>query len=402
MILAGLDVGSHRVTVVAGRQNKDGSLEIVALGAAPSRGIRGGAVVHLGAAAECIEKAIQQAESECGFPLGRIAVGIGDDAIRSFNGRGVVPVMGKDQEVSEADKQRALQAAQTLGIPTDREVIHLLPVSFVLDGQPGIQEPVGMWGVQLEAEVHIVTGLCSVVRNLQKALRRVGYEADRFILSSLAAARSVLHLDEERWGVAVLDIGAQTTGITVISEEVLCDTAVLGVGSDQMTHDLAIGLRTPLNDAEMMKRRNGLVGVVDAVKVATVGEAETRAVSQSTITSILGPRVEEILGLAARQIQRAVPLERLQGGIVLSGGGAEMPGLSDYAQRVLRTPVRVGRPTGLTTPMPEGFDASWSCAVGLLVELATERQVEVARRKDPLLRRVARPLTEFVRTKFAL
>jgi cell division protein FtsA len=396
MILAGLDVGSHRVTVVAGRQTEDGSLEIVGLGSAPSRGIRGGAVVHLDAAAETIERAIQEAESECGFPLRRIGVAIGDDAIRSFNGRGVVPVMGKDQEVSEADKQRALQAAQTLGIPADRQVIHLLPVSFVLDGQPGVQEPVGMWGVQLEAEVHIVTGLRSVVRNLEKALDRIGYKAGRFILSPLAAARAVLHPDEERWGVAVLEIGAQTTGITVISEDVLCDTAVLGVGSEQMTHDLAIGLRTPLNDAEAIKRRHGLSGVTDALKVNKVGQTSTQAVSQSAINSILGPRVEEILSLAVRQIQRAIPMQRLQGGLVLSGGGAEMPGVADYAQRALKIPVRVGRPTGLTTPMPEGFDASWGCAVGLIMELAVERQAEAAARKAPLLRRLAGPVKDFV------
>lgn len=402
MILAGLDVGSHRVTVVVGRETEGGGAEILALGSAPSRGMRGGAVVHLDAAADSIEKAVHQAEKECGFPLRRIAVGIGDDAVRSFNGRGVVPVMGRDQEVTEADKERALRAAQTLGIPTDREIIHLLPVSFVLDGQPGIQEPVGMWGVQLEAEVHIVTGLRSVVRNIQKALDRLGYEADRFILSPLAAARAVLHPDEERWGVALVDLGAQTTGITVIAEDVLYDTAVLGVGSEQMTHDLAIGLRTPLNDAEAIKRRHGLAGVTDALKVPTVGNDATQAVSQSTINSILGPRVEEVLSLAARQIQRAIPLQRLQGGLVLSGGGAEMPGLADYAQRALKIPVRVGRPTGLTTPMPEGFDASWSCAVGLLMELASERQTETKARKAPLLRRVARPVREFVRARFSL
>lgn len=399
MILAGLDVGSVGVNVVAGRVDGNGDTEIIGFGTAPSRGLRGGAVVHLDAAAESMETAIHQAERECGFPLERIAVGVGDDAIRSFNGRGVVPVMGRDQEVSDSDKQRALAAAQTLGIPTDREVIHMLPVSFVLDGQPGIQEPVGMWGVQVEAEVHIVTGLRSVVRNLQKALGKVGYDADRFILSPLAAARAVLHPDEERWGVAVLDLGGQTAGITVVCDDILCDTAVLGVGSDQITHDLAIGLRTPLGDAEAMKRRHGLTGVSGSFKAASVGEESTRSVPQKAIESIIGPRVEEILSLVARQVQRSVPLQRLQGGLVITGGGAEMPGLAGYAARVLKMPVRIGRPNGLTSPMPEGFDASWSTALGLLMEVSTRPEREVVHAKSALLQRVTKPLTEFVRSR---
>jgi len=406
MILAGLDVGSHRVSVAAGRVNGGGGLEILGLGSAPSRGVRGGAIVHLDAAAESIEAALHEAETSCGFPLERIAVGIGDDTVRSFNGRGVVPVMGKEQEVTSTDRRRALQAAQALGIPSDREIIHMIPLEFVLDGQPGIQEPEGMWGVQLEAEVHIVSGLRSVVRNLQKALDRVNARADRFIFTPLAAARAVLHPDEERWGVAVVDLGAQTTGIAVVQDNILRDTAILGVGSEQVTHDLAIGLRTPLVEAEEMKRRIGLSGDnghrSESLEVTGVGEEARRSVAPSLLTSIIGPRIEEILGLVVRQIQRSAAMPRLQGGIVLTGGGAELAGLCRHAQRILQSPVRIGRPSGFSVPAGAGLDASWSCAVGLLQELASEREDDAGRRKPPLLLRVARPLKDFVKARLAL
>ncbi|MBU1699601.1 MAG: cell division protein FtsA [Candidatus Eisenbacteria bacterium] len=405
-ILAGLDVGSHTINAVAGYMTEEGRLELVGHGSVASRGIRAGAVVHLEAASDAMETVLHQVENDCGFPLEQIAMGLGDDSVRSFNGRGVVPVMGKDREVSAADKQKAFQAAQAMGIPSDREVIHMIQQEYILDGQSGIREPEGMWGERLEAQAHIVTGLVSVVRNFQKALGRIHYKADRIILAPLAIARAVLHPDEEHWGVAVIDLGAQTTGITIIHEDTLKDTAILGVGCDRITHDLAVGLRTPLAEAEMVKCRWGLASGSstgrDEPEITAMGGNGSRNVAPSLLTSIVGPRVEEILGLVVRKIQYTMPLSRLQGGLVLTGGGANLIGLSQHAQRILQVPVRIGHPTGLGNLPPEGLNPSWSCAVGLLMEMAAEGNPEEQSGKKQLINKVTRPIKEFVKARLAL
>jgi cell division protein FtsA len=404
VLLAGLDMGSHEIRAVAGRLHPEGVMEIVAWAAVPSVGIRTGAVVHLEAAAEAVESVLRRIEHVCGYPVERLAVAMGDDGIRSFNSRGVVPVLGRDQEITEADKVRALEAAQSLGMPGERFLLHLLPQEFLVDGR-GVRDPLGMWGTQLGAEVHLVTGLRSVLRNVQAVLERAGYRASRHVLAPLASARAVLHPDEERWGVAVVDVGAETTGVAVIQDGAVWDTGILGMGAARVTQDLAVGLRIPEGEAENLKRRWGLrAGREEAEsEVPALDGARKRRVSPAIVGSIVGPRVEEMLRILYQRLRQGGAVSRLQGGIVLTGGGAELRGVAELAQRMFKLPVRVGRPLSRPGFPPEGLGASWACVVGLLEELAAE-PAEVARPRGAgrLVSRLARPVREFVRTRLGL
>ena len=305
--LVGLDVGTSKVAAVVGEMLDDGRLDIVGLGVAESRGIRRGVVVNLEAAVESIKKAIEEAELMAGCEIAHVYTGIAGGHIKGFNSQGIVAV--KDKEVREADIARVIDAAKAVAIPLDREVIHVLPQEYIIDDQGGIKEPLGMSGVRLEAKVHIVTGAVSSAQNIVKCANRTGLNVSDIVLQPLASAEAVLSDDEKELGVCLVDIGGGTTDIVIFSGGSIVHTAVIALGGNNLTSDIAIGLRTPAHEAERLKQKHGcalasMVAKDETIEVPSVGGRQPRVLGRQILCEILEPRVEEIFQLVQREVQK--------------------------------------------------------------------------------------------------
>ncbi len=308
--LVGLDIGTSKVTAVVGEPLDGGALDIVGLGVAESRGIRRGVVVNLEAAVESIKKAIEEAELMAGVEIDSVHLALSGPHIKGFNSRGVIAVAGKNREITREDVRRAIDAAKAVSLPTGREILHVLPQDFVVDEQDGIGAPVGMTGARLEVNVHIVTGSQNSTQNIVACVNRAGVNVAETVVEQLAASESVLTDDEKDLGVALVDIGGGTTDIAIYERGSLWHTAVVGVGGDHFTNDIAVGLRTPVPDAEKIKRRCGcaLSGMVDedeTMEVASVGGRKPRVMARRILSEILQPRAEEIFHLVWDEIRRA-------------------------------------------------------------------------------------------------
>ena len=329
--LVGLDVGTSKVTAVVGEILDGGGLDIVGLGVAESRGIRRGVVVNLEAAVESIKKAIEEAELMAGVEIDSVHLALSGPHIKGFNSRGVIAVAGKNREITREDVRRAIDAAKAVSLPTGREILHVLPQDFVVDEQDGIGAPVGMTGARLEVNVHIITGSQSSTQNIVACVNRAGVNVAETVVEQLAASESVLTEDEKELGVALVDIGGGTTDIAIYERGSLWHTAVVGVGGDHFTNDIAVGLRTPVPDAEKIKRKCGcaLSGMVDedeTMEVASVGGRKPRVMARRILSEILQPRAEEIFHLVWDEIRRA--------------GLREEPQLRHRADRRRRDPRR--------------------------------------------------------------
>ena len=308
--LVGLDVGTSKVTAVVGEMLDGDGLDIVGLGVAESRGIRRGVVVNLEAAVESIKKAIEEAELMAGVEIDSVHLALSGPHIKGFNSRGVIAVAGKNREITREDVRRAIDAAKAVSLPTGREILHVLPQDFVVDEQDGIGAPVGMTGARLEVNVHIVTGSQSSTQNIVACVNRAGVTVAETVVEQLAASDAVLTEDEKELGVALVDIGGGTTDIAIYERGSLWHTAVIGVGGDHFTNDIAVGLRTPVPDAEKIKRKCGcaLSGMVDedeTMEVASVGGRKPRVMARRILSEILQPRAEEIFHLVWDEIRRA-------------------------------------------------------------------------------------------------
>ncbi len=373
-LLVGLDVGTSKVAAVVGELH-DGGLSVVGIGSAPSDGLRKGVVVNIDATVHAIERALKEAEVTAGCEIHTVFAGVGGGHIRGFNSHGVVGV--RSREVSQADVDRVLEAARAVALPADRDILHVLPQDFVLDGQDGIRAAVGMSGVRLEARVHIVTTAISSAQNVVKCCERTGLHVADLVLEPLAAAEAVLTPEEKELGVALVDLGAGTTDILVFHQGALKHTAVLSIGGNHVTSDVAAGLRTPFRDAEVLKQRSGcalsrLVDREQSVEVASVGGRTPRLLSRHLLSQVVEARAEEILTLARHQIIKCGFDEGLGSGVVLTGGTALLEGMVPLAEQVFQTPVRIGTPLNLTgngggSGCAEGANsASFAAAVGLL------------------------------------
>jgi cell division protein FtsA len=366
--VVGLDIGTTKIGCVVAELRGPDAVDVVGLGEAPSRGMRKGVVVNLEATAEAVKAAVEQAELMAGVHVESATVGIAGGHIRSFNSRGVVAVSGKERTVTREDLRRVLDAARAVSIPEDREIVHVLAQEFVLDDQGGISSPVGMNGARLEANVHIVTASSTSVQNLVSCVNRAGVEVRDTVLEQLAVAESVLSQDEKDLGVALIDIGGGTTDLAIFERGSIWHTAVLAVGGDHFTNDLAVGLRTPIPDADRLKRKFGcamasLVEEHEPVEVPTVGGRKPRLLSRQVMAEILQPRAEEIFTLVQEEITRAGFGKLLNAGVVLMGGGCSLPGMTEVAEQLFDLPVRVGQPGGaggLTDSGPQ-----YATAVGL-------------------------------------
>lgn len=370
-LIAGLDIGTTKIVAIIAEPDDDGTLRILGIGKSPSLGLRRGVVVNLEKTIRSIEDALDSAERLAGVEIGSVFAGIAGDHIRSINSRGVIAVSRKGNEITQADVDRVVDAAKAIALPMDREIIHVIPQEFIVDDQPGIKDPVGMAGVRLEGEIHIITGAVTSAQNIYKSVQRAGVEVQDLVLQPLATSYSVLSDDEKELGVAVLDLGGGTADLAVFYDGSIRHTAVIGLGGENVTNDVAIGLRTPRDQAELIKIEHGvsLQAMVDAderIEVPGVGGRPPREVSRDVLAAIIEPRMEEIFQLTLREIQRSEFADLLTTGIVITGGGAMIDGACELAEQVFDLPVKLGIPTGVAGLSEEVMTPVYATAVGLL------------------------------------
>ena len=382
--LVGLDVGTSKCTAIVGELLEEGSVNVVGMGVAESRGIRRGVVVNLEAAVESIKKAIEEAELMAGVEVDTVHLAVSGPHVKGFNSRGVVAVAGKTREITHEDVRRAIDAAQGVALPSGRGILHVLPQDYVVDDQDGIGAPIGMTGARLEVNVHIVTGASTSTQNIIAAANRAGVEVAGMILGQLAAREAVLTPDEKELGVALVDIGGGTADLAIFERGSLWHTAVVGVGGDHFTNDIAVGLRTPVPEAEKIKRKNGcaLSAMVDddeTIEVASVGGRRPRVMARRILSEILQPRAEEIFHLLWDEIRRAGYEKSLNSGIVLTGGGAILEGLPEIAEQIFDLPIRRGCPTGVGGLADHVNSPAFASAVGLVLYAKRNRVVEAPR-----------------------
>ncbi|MCP4567283.1 MAG: cell division protein FtsA [FCB group bacterium] len=352
--LTGLDIGTTKIlALIAEIDDNETVPRLVGLGMVPSDGLRRGVVVDLEKTVRAISKAISDAELMAGVKVESVIAGLSGEHIRSINSHGVIAVSRSDHEIVEGDVDRVIDAARAVAIPADREIIHVLPQEFVIDEQSGIKVPVGMSGIRLEAEVHIVTAAATAVRNIYRAINRCELEVEALVLESLASSYALLTDEEQELGVAVIDLGGGTTDVAVYFDHSIRHTSTVPLGAKNVTNDIAIGLRTPIDQAEEIKLNYGsampsLVNADEMISVPGVGSRAARDISRHVLASIVGPRMEEILGMAQREVKKANYPDTLAAGIILTGGGALLPGAAELAEQMFDMPVKIG--------MPRGFD----------------------------------------------
>jgi len=372
-IYAGLDIGTTKITAIVAEPEEGGEgIRIIGVGEAPSDGLKRGVVVNLEKTTRSIQYAIQEAERMSGRTIRGVYAGIAGDHIRGINSRGVIAVSRKDAEIRPHDLERVIEAAKAVAIPTDREILHVLPQEFIVDDQDGIRDPVGMSGVRLEAEVHIITGAASACRNVIRAAERAGLEVEELVLEPLASADAVLTQDERDLGVALFDIGGGTTDVAIFYEGSVRHTAVIGLGGSNVTNDLAIGLRTPVERAEQLKLQSGcaltsMVHPEEVVQVPSVGGRLDREVSRHMLAMMIEPRIEEIFELGKKEIRKNHIADLLGAGVVLTGGASSLEGMPELAEQVFDLPVRLGVPMGITGLTEAVCDPRFATGVGLAI-----------------------------------
>lgn len=348
-VLVGLDIGTTKTTAIVGEVTETG-IDIIGIGTSLAKEMRKGVIVNIDNMVESIKTAVEDAEHMSGCRINSAYVGISGSHVKGQNSLGIVSIKGR--EVDEDDVQRAVEASRAIAIPVDREIMHVLPQNYVVDGQDGIKDPIGMSGVRLEAKVHIVTGSSSSIQNIVKSVSRVGLDIDAIVMEQLAASEAVLSSDEKDLGVALIDIGGANTAIAIFAEGSIKHTAILPVGGNYLTSDIATGLRTPLNEAEIIKLKYGcaltsMIPKEEAIMVPSVGGREDREVSRQILGRIVEPRMEEILNFVSKEIVRSGFEDMLAAGVVLTGGTSLLYGINELAEQVFDMPARRGNPTGV-------------------------------------------------------
>ena len=367
--LVSLDVGSTKICVVVAKIVDD-KVHITGIGSYPSTGLRKGVVVNIDATVNSIKKALEEAELMAGIKIGACVAGIAGAHIKSFNSNGVVAV--KDREVRKDDISRAIDAAKAVPIPADRDLIHVIPQEYIVDDQDGIKDPIGMSGVRLEVKVHIVTGSITSAQNIIKCCSLAGLSVDDLILGQLASSEATLTPEETEIGVALVDIGGGTSDIAVYANGSIRHTAILPFGGTHITNDIAIGLRTPVEEAEKIKKRYGcalskMVGANETIEVPSVGGRKPRTLMRKTLADIIEPRVEEILTLIHEEIKKSGYEKVLASGVVLTGGCANLEGIVDLAEGIFSLPVRRGLPIGIGGLVDVVNNPIYATGVGLIL-----------------------------------
>ncbi len=382
--VAGLDIGTTKVCAIVGEVDEDGEVHVVGAGTAPSTGIRRGVVVDLESTAGAIEQAVEHAERMAGVKIPSAYVAVSGEHITSADSRGVVAVARGDHEIADADVARVVDAARMAALPaSDREIIHLLPRDFVVDGQDGVKRPTGMFGTRLEVEAHIVTGVATALANVAKCAQRAGVEVESMVLEPLASAEAVLTPAERDLGVVVADLGGGTTSVGVFANGGLCHVAILPVAGAHLTSDIAVGMRTPMPEAEKLKIRWGAatpasVAEGEMIEVFSVSGREPRVLPRRVLAEYIEPRLDEIFSLVRGEIRRSGYTHRIPAGIVLTGGTSMLEGLEEYAEGRLGLPSRIGAPVQVTGLVDSVRSPAFSTGVGLVLYGARSRGAGVA------------------------
>lgn len=391
--IVALDIGTSKVCVLVGEINDRNQIEIIGKGTSPMKGTRRGNIINLDQAVEAVKKAVDEAEVMAGLQIESVYVGVAGDHIRSVNSRGVVSVMGKHKEIGREDIERVIEASKSINIPGELELLHVIPREFVVDGQDGIHDPLGMTATRLEANVHIVTGARTHDQNILTCVNKAGIAVQELVLEQLAAAESVLTQDEREMGVLLMDLGAGTTDYAVFLEGNVVHTNVLPVGAGHFTSDISVVLRTPMDDAERIKKRYGcalasLVTQDDPIEVPTVGGRAPKILTKQELTGILEPRAAEIAKLVYRDLEKVGLEKEIRSGVVLVGGGAEMEGMVEMVEQVFDQQARKGVPRGLGGLADTVNTPECAAATGLLL-WGFRHQAKVRRSPRRGLARVA-------------
>jgi cell division protein FtsA len=375
-LIIGLDIGTTKICVIVAERTENG-VDIIGIGTHPSRGLRKGVVVDIDATVNSIKQAVEEAELMADCEITSVYAGIAGGHIDGFNSHGVVAV--KDREVREGDIRRVIDAAKAVAIPMDREVIHVIAQEFIIDEQDGIREPLGMSGVRLEAQIHIVTAAVTSAQNIVKCANRAGLNVMDIVLEPLASAEAALASDERELGVCLIDIGGGTTDIAVFDEGSIKHTSVLGLGGYHITNDIAVGLRTPFDEAERIKKKFGVAAARflsgdDILSVPSVGGRRPRQMSRKMLCEIIEPRVDEILNLARQELAKEGLANRIPSGVVLTGGCSALEGMAELAEEVFEAPVRHGIPRNIGGLQDVVRGPMYATGVGLAIFGASQEQ----------------------------
>ncbi len=371
--LVGIDVGTKKIAVLIAEITEEKKIEIIGIGTAISKGLRKGVVVNLEATIDDIKKAQEEAELMAGVEIYSAFVGISGAHIKSFNSRGVIAVSGKNREITRDDIRRVIEQSKAVSIPPDREIIHIIPQEFVVDDQDGIKDPLGMSGIKLEVNVHIVTGAITSVQNLRTCLGRAGIEIEEIVLNQIATSHSVLTHDEMELGVGLIDIGGGTTEVAIFERGSLWYTSIIPIGGDNFTNDIAVGLRTPIPEAEKIKKKFGCISKPledeqETIEVPSVGRGKKpRVLSRQILADIIQPRAEEVFRLVDNEIKRMGYEKSLNSGVVLTGGTALLEGLEEVAEEIFDLPVRRGDPTGVGGLVDRVSTPDFATSCGLIL-----------------------------------
>ncbi|HEY7317669.1 MAG TPA: cell division protein FtsA [Candidatus Binatia bacterium] len=398
-IVVGLDIGTSKVCAIVGEMT-DRGVEIIGIGSHPSQGLRKGVVVNIESTVNSIQKAVEEAETMAGCEIHTVFTGLSGNHIKGFNSHGIVAV--KSKEVCQRDLDRVIDAAKAVAIPTDREVLQILPQDYIIDDQDGIKQPLGMSGVRLEARVHIVTSAVSSAQNVVKCCNRAGLSIAEIVLMPLAAAEAVLSAEERELGVALVDIGSGTTDIAVFHDGTVRHSAVLSVGGNHLTNDIAAGLRTPTADAERIKQRYGLAKASatfgdQRVDISSVTGRTASTVSRQILCEIIEPRMEEIFQLVQREIAKSGYEGSLASGVVLTGGSMLLPGAVETAEQVFGMPARLGSPAHVIGLVDVVSSPIYAAGVGLVLCGMKSQARSFARlRDDRILSKVRHRMSDWL------
>jgi cell division protein FtsA len=373
--IAALDIGTTEVRAIVGEVSETDQLEIVGIGRAPSRGVRKGVVVNIEATVEATKHAVEEAEMMSGLAIDSAYVGLGGAQVKGINSRGVIAISRRNRDITEEDVYRVIDQARAVSVPTDREIIDVLPQEFTVDGQDGIGNPIGFLGMRLEAAVHVVSSPITARQNVITSVNRAGMEVIDTVVSHVAGAEATLTQDEKEYGAAVIDIGADIANLTVVYRDAVRHTAVFPMGGNHFTNDIAVGLRTPVPEAERIKRSEGCALAalmedherVHMVEVPSVGGRQPRMLSRQILCEILQPRAEEIFSHASEEIQRAGFDRQILSSVVLIGGGSLMDGVVEMAEQILDLPARHGLPDFVGGLTGEIDSPAYSTVVGTLL-----------------------------------
>ncbi|MFP4307154.1 MAG: cell division protein FtsA [Desulfococcaceae bacterium] len=375
-LIVGLDIGTTKICAVVGEVSGD-DINIIGIGSHPSHGLRKGVVVNIESTVESIQKAVEEAELMAGCEIRSVYAGIAGGHINGFNSRGIIAIKG-GAEISQLDVDRVVDAARAVAIPMDREVIHVLPQEFIVDDQPGILNPIGMSAVRLEAKIHIVTGAVTSAHNIIKCTNKAGLDVADIVLEPLASSEAVLGEDEKELGTALIDLGGGTTDLAIFAGKNIKHTFVLSLGGNNLTSDIAIGLRAPLSEAEKIKRKYGTclsrnIQGDEFIEVPGMGGRKPRKLSRQILGEILEPRMEEIFSLVRKEVYRAGMAHMINSGVVVTGGSSLLDGVPEVAESIFNLPTRLGRPRHIGGLVDVVNNPMYATGVGLVIYGARDR-----------------------------